>query len=252
MKVGFNIALTVAVMLLVAIAVDTFLIKPPEEVPDPDPPYMATWEVDVAASGDDCKETNTGTVTLTGYMEMNGQVITYFQYMGVRFINSPIPQGSTINSAILQVSIRNMSCGGVGDCGMIVNGIDEDNPAAFSSTNKCSGRALTTAGSVVDDLFLGTLGDQSCNVEPRFFDLTTMLQEIVDRAGYADGNAVAFVFTRDIWTDQFDFIRLFDVDNSCPSHLSVDYTAPTPPATGSSRAMTQNNNGDPLAVYGLE
>lgn len=98
----------------------------------------------------------------------------------VRFLNVTVPQGATIDSATLTLNITGIT----GTPDTTLYGVDEDNAAAFADPgNLPSAAARTTASADPDPAGTGT----------KVITITSILQEIVDRGGWASGNALAFV-----------------------------------------------------------
>lgn len=102
-----------------------------------------------------------------------------------RFQNVTIPQGATILSAKLQFQARVSSYNANEDCNVRIYFEDADNPAAPSDLSNLTGRTLTTE--YVDWTDIGAWSDDTWYDSP---DLTDALQEVVDRGGFASGNAV--------------------------------------------------------------
>lgn len=99
----------------------------------------------------------------------------------VRFTNVTIPQAQVITSA--QLSIAGEYVAGSTNLIIRTNGIDEDNTSSFSSDPM--GRAETTAQTNSNGTMPGA--GNYFNV-----DVTAQVQEIVNRAGWASGNAMGF------------------------------------------------------------
>lgn len=104
-----------------------------------------------------------------------------------RFTSITIPQGTTINSAILssKVDLKGSSSS---DTKVKIYGIDEDNTAAFSSSPMS--RTQTTAFTT-ENVTLPPEGQFSNH------DVTTQVQEIISRANWASGNALGILIFND-------------------------------------------------------
>jgi len=103
----------------------------------------------------------------------------YQQNMVFRFTTVAVPVASTIALAELKVYVQ--SVGGGGITTGTVKGIDEDNVAVNSSGNRWSPKTKTTATTAS-----GTINSTGSKA----IDVTTIVQEIVDRAGWANNNAI--------------------------------------------------------------
>lgn len=98
-----------------------------------------------------------------------------------RYTNVTIPQGATIDYAYFDYDIYS---GDTGTCKLRIYGCDEDNSVAVSSHADFDSKTLTTA--YVD-------WDITCPVDYDWLDgpeITTIIQEIIDRAGWSSGNAI--------------------------------------------------------------
>lgn len=104
----------------------------------------------------------------------------------VRFNSVTIPQGSTIASATLTFTAT-----GTFSFNYLskIYGIDEDDTADFSSDPL--GRSKTTASIDWDET---SMADETEIVTP---DISTIVQEIVDRGSWASGNDMGFIIEND-------------------------------------------------------
>ena len=162
---------------------------------DPTPPTI----VAVAASADDADEVvSSGIVSISGTsIDLQDDRIAGFRFDGVE-----IPQGATITSAWIQfTSAVTIVNGGTAAAVVDIYGEDADDAAAFTTdAADISSRTQTTATvewSLPESSGASawTIGDRGTN--QRTPDLATIVQEIVDRANWASGNAMAFTFQHD-------------------------------------------------------
>lgn len=143
---------------------------------------MTVLNLQVAASSDDASEVVAGTVTLTG---------TTFAaatdgHIGLRFTGVTIPPGATIDTATLQCYFSSTKNDNVQ---ANVYGQAHDNAGTFTTTAyDISSRAKTTAYV----WWSNTSSGVGWEVSP---DIKTAVQEIVDRAGWASGNALVLLLT---------------------------------------------------------
>lgn len=104
--------------------------------------------------------------------------------VGLRFPDVPIPQGATITSARLEFTAAKTSSDAVN---LTVKGIDEDDAAAFdTNAGHLSMRTKTTAS--VTWTPEAWISDEVYQTA----DLTTVVQEIVDRTDWCGNNHMAF------------------------------------------------------------
>lgn len=105
------------------------------------------------------------------------------QYDGaLRFTDITINQGSSVNFA--KIYYKYGSVGGSGTWKFNVHGFDEDNTAAFSSSPM--GRTQTTASQSYNE-------GAPTGGGVKEIDVSSILNEIVGRAGWSSGNAVGFI-----------------------------------------------------------
>lgn len=141
---------------------------------------MTTLNLQVSASSDDARE-NSGTVGLTA-PSINASGTN--QKLGFRVDNVTIDQGETVIQALLSLYVT--STDNDTPNGATIYGDDSDDAATFStSTNNLSSRTTTTASVTWSGSNIGS-GWAA-------LDVTAIVQEIIDRPGWASGNAIAFV-----------------------------------------------------------
>lgn len=108
-------------------------------------------------------------------------------HAGWRFTNVTIPQGATVTSATLSVYVNYLN--GTGAAGVIY-GYATDNAAAWSiGTNP--GAGTVTPARVV--LTTATTSFSRPSTGSHSYDVATIVQELINRAGWASGNALSFV-----------------------------------------------------------
>jgi spore germination protein YaaH len=149
---------------------------------------MAVFQV--LASADDARNINGGTSkSINATTQHLGKFSTTDYWNGWRFNNVTIPQGATIQSATLDLYSAQVTSGTTAK--VIFYGVDEDDTAAFNtSTSYPEGKTRTTA-SVTKDFTVSEWSALGFGVD--LVDVTTLIQEIVDRAGWESGNDLAIV-----------------------------------------------------------
>jgi len=103
----------------------------------------------------------------------------------IRFTGVNIPQGSTIDACFLRFKSDGAYSGTVVD--VDIHFADADNQAAPTSEGECNGLSLT--GGIAFD----GIGSWSNDVQYDSPELKTRLQTVVDRVGFASGNAIVAV-----------------------------------------------------------
>lgn len=173
---------------------------------------MPTFTASVNASSDDAQESS-GTMNLTA-TTLNANFTTHIS--GMRFLNVTIPQGATITAATLDIYLTSTS---YDDPDVNIRGEDADNPGTFTSTtNNISNRAMTTA---TVNWIASTLGTGT-KTSP---DISSIVQEIVDRSGWASGNAMVIFINGN---NSASLLRWSSADGANPTPtLTVTYSTST-------------------------
>ena len=193
---------------------------------------MATVNLAVSASTDDARnlvpDSTFSAVVVTQHIGKFNTVDIY--YNGFRWTGASIPQAATINSATITLYAAGVNGGTTAKS--IWYGEAADNAATFSNTtaNKPEGRAHTTASTAKDFATAnwGTVGYNSGDT----IDVTSIVQEIINRAGWASGNAIVIVAT-DNGSANTSYIGHSTYDRAIDrgAKLDVTYTVSTPTAT---------------------
>lgn len=125
--------------------------------------------------------TGDSTGTWFGSYATFGQGGSTLFHLGLLFSSIAIPKGATIQTATLTLNVVQVYGGGSGIITMY--GRAADNPAAFDSSNLPQNVTRTTANTVHSNFATEFVADQT--------DVTTIIQELVNRAGWASGNNIA-------------------------------------------------------------
>ena len=148
-------------------------------------------EVRVDASSDDAEEREGGNVSL-GSSDLELVFDGDDQTVGVRFTGIGVPQGATIVDAYVQFQADETDSG---QTDLTITGEDVNNAATFGSqSNNITSRPMTSASvpwsSVPSWLSAGEAGP-----DQRTPDIGSVVQEIVDRAGWSSGNSLALIIS---------------------------------------------------------
>lgn len=138
------------------------------------------------ASADDAHDDGAA-ITIAGISLIMGNIGGAGYTTGVRFRNVTIPQGETIIYAF--VLFEAGATRAATTVNLTIQGEDTDDAAAFSTHANFTGRTRTTASVAWNGIGTWTLG--------QFYEspgITTIIQEIVDRAGWASGNDLVVFF----------------------------------------------------------
>ena len=154
------------------------------EVPPIDP-----INVRVAVGSDDAEQRLSGSVALTSSdLELTDDKGNT-QTVGLRFTNIAIPTGATVTSAYVQFQADEI---GSVATDLTIRGEANDNPVTFSNTTaSISNRPTTVASAHWSPPAWATIGE--AGAAQRTSDLSFVIQEVVDRSGWASGNAMALI-----------------------------------------------------------
>lgn len=197
---------------------------------------MATLDRQVAASADDGYAYWDGS-SWTFNLDPNSQSSGYYSSTsykrggGMRFTNITIPKGSTITSAYLTLTAS--ADASVNTVNTKLRGEDADNPGQFSDYSDYSGRTRTT-----NQVEWNSIPAWTKDSEYDSPDISSIIQEIIDREGWASGNALVI-----FWDDHDDLSThtsncrrnayAYDQD---PNEAAVLHLQYTPPAAGGARS----------------
>jgi hypothetical protein len=145
--------------------------------------------VSISSGNDDVEETDSGVMDIVSSdLELVYNGSSGNQIVGVRFTNVGIPQGANITNAYVEFTVDETS---TGSCSLTIKAQDTDNAGAFTSaTGDVSNRTTTQASVAWSPVAWDTI--HSTQQTP---DLTSVIQEVVDRQGWQNGNALAIIIT---------------------------------------------------------
>ncbi len=144
---------------------------------------------------------------------------------GLRFLSVGVPQGAVVSAATITLNVTQI--GGSPDTTLY--GVDVDDAAAFADPgNLPSAATRTTATADLDPSGTGT----------KVVDVSTIVQEIIDRAGWASGNDMAFVIINNGTEGNIYTLEDYSAAGTNEAQLDVTYTA----GGGSTPAQAQMRN----------
>ena len=190
----------------------------------PLPVGASVVEVRIATSRDDAEEFSDGTMYL-GSSDLELIHDATDQTVGMRWPDLPMLHNATITAAWIQFTAK-ASQSGPTDLGIQADDTDDAEPFT-TAENDISSRPRTSAQIVWDPVpwVAGEAG-----AAERTPDLTSVVQEIVSRPGWAPGSALAIIIhgsgVRTAWA--------WDGDSKAAPLLHVEYTGgdpPPPPST---------------------
>lgn len=159
-------------------------------------PASCGWPVQsisvrVSTDNDDAEESNSsGSVDLSSSdLELINDGGRDPQTVGIRFQDIAIPAGATITNATIEFETDVTD---TEPASLVFHGEAADNPGPFTSaTGDITLRPLTAASVSWDDV----LPWNTINEKHQTPDLSPIVQELVDRDGWASGNALVFLVT---------------------------------------------------------
>lgn len=170
---------------------------------------MATFSTAIAASSDDAHQTGTS-MNLTNVSVVCEAATSWG---GFRWDNVTVPKDATINSAYIRLYTASTT---YDSPDVVIYCEDADDAATFTtSSSNISGRPLTTANVAWQDTDIGGTWQNS-------IDISAPIQEVVNRAGWASGNALVVIMdgqSTSPWR-----IRAWDNGTGHGAVINIDYT----------------------------
>lgn len=179
------------------------------------------FETRVAAAGDDVEEKGSGSIsTNTNDLELGYDSSTR-QTVGIRFTGIDIPQGAIITSAYIQFQANEVKTGATS---LLIQGDNVDDASPFTTANNNVSSLPRTAASIAwaPDPWT-TVGEHG--LAERTPDLSAVVQEIVNRSGWAALNDMAFLVTG-TGTRTADS---YEYSPASAPLLHIEYILPGPP-----------------------
>ncbi|MEZ4663413.1 MAG: PKD domain-containing protein [Caldilineaceae bacterium] len=155
---------------------------------------VEAFEARVAASSDDAEEQPSGSLNLTSAdldMLLDQGSGNTNQYVGLRFTGVAIPQGAAITNAFVQFQADETSSTAAA---IIIQGQAADNPVTFGFGSSKIAPRPRTAAAVTWSPAPWTINGEA-GVDQRTSDIAPVVQEIVNRPGWASGNAMVIIIS---------------------------------------------------------
>ncbi|HFD12261.1 MAG TPA: hypothetical protein ENJ32_07310, partial [Crenotrichaceae bacterium] len=207
-----------------------------------------TLSIPISTGSDDAEENAAGSV-ITGSTDIDLVRSGTNQTDGLRFNNITIPQGATILDAYIQFTTKGKSSEATN---LTLEGEATDNALTFVNniTNNISARPRTTASVSWSPVPWDVIGEAGVNQSTP--NLTSIVQEIVNRGGWVSGNSLAIIITGSGKRDAYSF------ESNVPTEavLHVEYSsggALNQPPTASITAPANNTSvtiGDNITFTG--
>jgi hypothetical protein len=149
-------------------------------------------ERSVISGLDDVEERSTGSVsTNSSDLELVDDRNNTDRTIGIRFTGIDIPQGAIITAAYIQFQVDEVSTGAAT---LTIRGEDSDDAAAFTN-NKLDVSSRTMTDASANWLPADWVARGEAGLDQRTSDLTAIIQEIIDREGWAALNDMVFTIT---------------------------------------------------------
>jgi hypothetical protein len=172
----------------------------------------------VAAASDDAEQSSSGSMDVgSSDLELvtDGRRV---QVTATRFGNVTVPKGATITGAWIQFTTDETTSVATS---LTIRAEAADNPPTYTKTrDNITGRATTAAGVAWSPPAWTAVG--AAGAAQRTPDLASLVQAVVDRAGWASGNAMAFQFSG---TGMRTAVS-YDTDPDAAPQLHIEYTTP--------------------------
>ncbi len=182
-------------------------------------------EIPIASATDDAEEAVSSGKVNTGSTDLEILDDEGLQIIGLRFQNVQIPQGATIDSAYIQFSTK--ASGTTTDqLTVIIYGEAVDNSTAITGSNKNLSSRVKTTESVIWNPSTDWGKNYDKTEKQRTSQIKTIINEIVNRSGWASGNSLTVLLTG---TDQGAKRRnvfAWEDENKASVWLHVWYTPP--------------------------
>jgi hypothetical protein len=164
-----------------------------------------TVDVQVSTSSDDCLRWSVNSIDLTDPNQRLDTFNTPSSSSGMRFQGVTVPKGATITTAYLKVRARFDVL--MPTEGTTIYGQAAEDPITFSTSGDYDGRARTTA-SVYWSLASPPGPPWVADIDYTSPEIKTIVQEIVNRAGWVSGNDMVMFFVpdgnQDVWAYAYD------------------------------------------------
>lgn len=188
---------------------------------------MATFTKRIDSGIRNLWDWNNGSWNVSTTLERMGNLSGTISGVSLRFTNVTIGAGSTITSA--KITFRATNTKSNTNLVLIIHGVDEDNTGEFTTSpiDDARTRNHTTANVAWSGAISWTSGS---NYDTP--DLTSIIQEIIDRGGWASGNTIAIsIQDNGSGTNQYVNNRAYEFDTANAALLTITYTGSSPSAS---------------------
>src|ERR1700716_2304998 len=208
-----------------------------------------TFEQRVMSSLDDVEQQASGSMYITSSdLELVDDVQRaggVGQTVGIRFTGINIPHGVNITKAYIQFQAKEVW---TGPTSVLIHGENSANAAAFADvTNNVSSRAETAASVTWTLTPWTTIGE--AGLAERTPDITSIVQPIVDMAGWSALNSMAFIITG----SGTRTAAAYDLNPAAAPLLHIEYVPAAAPVVGNISigdvSITEGDTGTKMAAF---
>ncbi|HFD12920.1 MAG TPA: hypothetical protein ENJ32_10700, partial [Crenotrichaceae bacterium] len=180
------------------------------------PSETIALELEIASRDDDVEEAESGNVILHS-ADLDMVLSGGKQTVGLRYNSVDIPKDATITSASIQFTAASS---GSKQTNLVIEGKAVDNASKFRQKNFSVSSAPTTSASVAWSPQAWSIN--ASGAKQRTPDLASIIQEIVNRPGWEQNNALAIIISGRGKREAFSYDKKPD---AAPT-LHVEYTIP--------------------------
>ncbi len=141
-----------------------------------------------------------------------------------RWVTKDIKQGETIRSAILTLYLKQNVANNSNGISTKFYGISEDDTPAFSSADKPSLRPITKSNVIKDNWIDNNVESRKNQLTTSVsIDVTNIVQEIIARSGFSEGNAIAIAHINNNSWDSYGMSHEFSTSPDYAPKLKIMY-----------------------------
>ncbi len=176
---------------------------------------MALFSSKIVASGDDGYMSGPGFDTTSVFIEV-GVIAGDDNNAFLRYQNVSIPQGATITNATLTFTARATNSSALPSFRIFLNDVDN----AVAPTSMAQYVALVRTSAFVNSV----LSPWTVDMTYVSSDVSTVIQEVIDRPGWSSGNALMVLVTDESATDNGQSRSFYSFNNSMATSVGIDIT----------------------------
>ena len=161
-------------------------------------------------------------------------------YVGLRFQNIDIPNGATITNAYVTFTVEDPE-GDTGKAEVRIYAEDTDNASTFTNSKKDISSRKTTSAKVDWDIPNWNSAGQNGAAQTTP-NISALIQEVIDRNGWQDGNSIALIFDSHKGNNDRD-AKAYDSYPSMSAKLVVEFESDSVIDSNLEYTVTITNNG---------